>query len=168
MRPFLFLLGAPGAGKTTVTRALLGPKTAFIDRWTIGARFAAAGPYTGAALDGPDSLPFSRALLAKVLERGLQLQRHTVPILEGERFAAAWALEALKGRAQPRAVLLNAAIPTLRSRRAKRGSPPVPDAWYQRRIEACERTLALFPEQHILAPELPVNDVVALVAGWAS
>jgi hypothetical protein len=105
MRSFLFLLGAPGAGKTTVTRALLGTPTSTLDRWTVGQKFAAAGPYTGAVLDGPDSLPYSNVLLEKALERGLLLPPHLVAIFDGERFGA-WARDALRGRARAVAVFL--------------------------------------------------------------
>lgn len=126
MKHAVFLLGAPGVGKTELTRGLLGTGAYVDGRWTVGKRFIAAGPYTGNVFDGPDALPTSvhvvRAMIHETVSKSLP------GLFDGERFCA-WTVKELKAQTVCVALFLEAPIEVLRERRAKRGSPPVLDNW---------------------------------------
>jgi hypothetical protein len=135
MRHAVFILGAPGVGKTELTRGLLGSNTHIDGRWTVGKQFAAAGPYMGNVFDGPDALPYSvhvvRAMLSEFAWKSLPC------IFDGERFCA-WVVRELKGQATCLAIRLTAPVELLQQRRAKRGSPPATNAWLDAKdAQAC-------------------------------
>jgi len=126
MRHAVFILGAPGVGKTELTRGLLGPGAYVSGRWTIGDRIIAAGSYTSDTFDGPDALPKSVHVVRAML---MESARNTLPcIFDGERFCS-WAVQELRGQATCLALRLTAPVDEMQRRRAKRGSPPVPNAW---------------------------------------
>ncbi len=130
----VLILGAPGVGKTTLVRTLLGASTYdTTTRWTVGATYAAAGKYVGEPLDGPDSLPLSNNLLRVTLARRPQ---NRVCLLDGERYATEAMAPDLRGAA---ALLLEAPATVLVHRRASRGSAEMPAEWYTRRIARAER-----------------------------
>lgn len=121
MRTVVFVVGPSGVGKTTLVRHLLGRSTT-LERWTVGSSWAAAGPYTGATLDGPDLLPRSMAVVESMLDRLDAVLPVGMPVLlDGQRFGA-WAIARLKGKARRVVVVLQAPVPVLLTRRAARGS----------------------------------------------
>lgn len=147
-RTVAFVLGAPGVGKTTLVRHLLGAHQT-IGRWSCGARYCALGPYDGAANDGADRLPNTRPVLVRAFER----LEHDVPqgliaLLDGVRFSgadAAW----FERRARRVGVLLTASVATIHQRRARRRSPRMSDAWVTEqagRAERLARDLGRFTE----------------------
>lgn len=128
---FVLICGAPGVGKSSLVRSLLGSHRYDAGtRWSIGARYAAVGEYKGAALDGPDGLPLSPALLEATLSRA---PADKVCLLDGERYAASTML------LDAAAILLQAPASALRIRRDKRGSAPMSEDWYARRIARATR-----------------------------
>lgn len=147
-RQVVWVLGGPGAGKSTLVRALLGFPTRLEGRWTVGSQCAAAGPYTGGTKDGPDSLPYSNDLLEDVLIK--DAPKRTVLLLDGERFAQAWAVGAAP--ALPRiGLVLDAPVRELQTRRTQRGSPSMPDAWVQRAVDRAYRFARYLPRYHVLS-----------------
>lgn len=159
MRKVVFLLGAPGTGKSTLARALLGARATESGRWTVGSEFAAPGIYTGGALDGPDSLPPSEAALQTILERMAEVPPRRVVLLDGERYARPWAVRWLERRASLSAVLLEAPIPVLRERRAQRGSRSMPLDWYAKRIERAAGQAKLMRPVHRVDASMPAAEV---------
>jgi hypothetical protein len=90
----LFLVGAPGVGKTTLVRGLLGsePRLVLKPKWTLsGTDICAGGHYTGAAFDGADTIAYNGARAA--FEYWVEnLRGYPLTILDGDRFSNANAL----------------------------------------------------------------------------
>jgi ribose 1,5-bisphosphokinase PhnN len=139
MRKVIFVMGASGVGKTELVRGLLGVGARTSGRWTIGSRCAAAGPYVGAVLDGPDQLPRTQNVVESMLDRMDSEVPAGLPILlDGNRFGG-WAIERLRGKAAIAAILLTAPTHILLSRRTARGSHGLSAA----RLEGAARQCAL-------------------------
>lgn len=161
MRRIVWVLGPSGVGKTTIVRHVLGEHHV-VNRWSIGARCAAAGPYTGLVLDGPDQLPKTRAVTAKMLDR----LETTVPpglpvLLDGQRFGK-WSVEYMKRRPVRRVgALLTARIATLIRRRHQRGSPPLPAPKLEAQVRTWKRLADSLDEVHVVdteqAPQATMN-----------
>lgn len=99
MRPVvLFVLGAPGVGKTTLVRGLLGSNTTITQpsepKWTFGGNgIVAAGHYTGQTFDGADTVPYNGA--RKALDywaKHIRTHAH-LTIFDGARFSTRPSLE---------------------------------------------------------------------------
>ncbi len=98
----VWIIGDPGAGKTSIVRALLkedswhgtvGSLTQVTQRpkWTVGRYVVAAGHYTGEPFDGADTVPYNGAMDA--LEFWLDnFNSKSVTILDGDRFSNGAAL----------------------------------------------------------------------------
>lgn len=88
MRTVLWLVGAPGIGKTTLARLLLEPGMDLIVRpkFTVGARMCAAGHYTGAAFDGADTIPISDIKPALAYWRDTLFDKE-LSIFDGDKFS---------------------------------------------------------------------------------
>jgi cytidylate kinase len=139
MRKVIFVMGASGVGKTELVRGLLGAARSTVGRWTLGNGFAAAGPYTGAALDGPDQLPHTQNVVESMLDRmDAELPGNLTVLLDGNRFGG-WALERLMGKATCVAVFLSAPSNVLLARRTRRGSGGLSAA----RLEGSQKQCAL-------------------------
>lgn len=142
-RAVLFVVGPSGVGKTTLVRALLGSPTGELARWTVGTRCAAAGPYTGATLDGGDSLPGCMPVVEKMLDTmDLVLPPGLPVLLDGQRFGA-WAMTRLAGKATLVAVWMRAPVHVLASRRALRGSSGLPVSALDGQASAAGRVAAM-------------------------
>ena len=127
----LFVVGAPGAGKTTLVRAMLDLLDPRGERYlhpkpklTIAPRFIAAGHYTGSTFDGADTVPYNgkRALLDHLW--GSRILRDLL-LFDGDRFSdkAVWDEVAARGDVATVWVLnLQASASLLAERRAQRGS----------------------------------------------
>jgi len=123
----LWLVGAPGVGKTAVARSILGMYGAYTlhpsPKWTIGDGVVAAGHYTGSAFDGADTVPYSGAKAALDYWRAHLLQSARLTIFDGDRFSDAGCFErVLATDVSVRIVLLTASEDVLGARRSMRGS----------------------------------------------
>lgn len=156
---FLFLVGPPGSGKSTLMRAFLGmrsggelPLGSYLvpkPKWTVvqgdGVRVAAAGHYTGATFDGADTVAYNGvAGCLAYWDAHLQqitttrVDPLTVTIFDGDRFShekvAAWC----KVRGRVLALHLGAPQDVLDARRAERGSKQNP-SWMAGRVTKAAR-----------------------------
>jgi ribose 1,5-bisphosphokinase PhnN len=123
----VWLVGEPGAGKTTLMRALLAvvdPSTITTivkPKWTlIQNTIALAGHYTGKTFDGADTVPYSGAKDA-IEYWWTNLSHCELTILDGDRFSNAPAWAAFDGYDRM-VVHLRATDDVLTARRAARGS----------------------------------------------
>lgn len=143
-RVALFIVGASGAGKTALVRALLGYPGVTVERerWThsLNRPLTAAGIYRGATLDGADALPPAPQLLAAMVGDVARMDPARDILFDGVRFGAVSA-RALVG-VRVRTVLLSASIETLTGRRARRGSPTTSRSWYVASIDRAARQAA--------------------------
>lgn len=91
----IFILGAPGIGKTTLVREFLtGETLTFIEKpkWTIASDFAAAGHYKGQTFDGGDTVPYTGAADALAYWEA-NLLHLPFTIFDGDRFSTHPSLE---------------------------------------------------------------------------
>ena len=150
----VFLVGAPGVGKTAVARVLLGagPWTLVLKpKWTVGSGVCAAGHYTGSAFDGADTVPYSGARDAVAYWRSELLPAARLTIFDGDRFSDEGSLErVLAAGVSVRVVLLKAPPLVLAERRAARGSQQN-ESWMRGRATKAERFAQLDPEALVLA-----------------
>ncbi len=153
-RVALWIVGPPGAGKTTLARSFLGfddGKGAALvlvqkPKWSIafGGRVVAAGHYTGATFDGADTIGYSGG--AAVLDYWLrELQpRAELTIFDGDRLSHKGALEFVRGHVDRVEVQHVTASPdVLAARYAARGWNPKP-AWIKGRTTKAARFAELF------------------------
>lgn len=148
MTTALWVVGAPGAGKTTMIRTLLELPEAIArmeaylvekPKWTVGRNWCAAGHYTGATFDGADMVPYNGAAAAlDFWESRLRLDR-PLTVFDGDRFSNAGVLERVGKRVdQVRVVLVRTSPADLERRRAARGSNQNA-AWARGRATKAER-----------------------------
>ncbi len=152
MKPvILFVVGAPGVGKTTLVRGLLGDPNFQLmtedaePKWTAalepepgavtsGVRAVAAGWYKGETFDGCDTVPYSGASAALAFwAESLWSVGIPLTIFDGARFSTGSSLTYVRGFAKEVGaaivgVHLVASEIALAARRAARGSNQAP-AW---------------------------------------
>lgn len=112
----LYILGAPGVGKTTLARSLLGwevdplfpggkrfprPDLRLIQseggyKWTQQGSFYAAGHYTGEPFDGADTVGYTQALATLGYWKAKLVKSDSITILDGDRFSTAPSLKFLQ------------------------------------------------------------------------
>lgn len=155
MKPtVLWIVGEPGAGKTTLAREIMGcdlvPRVLSEKpdpKWTrAGDMIAAAGHYTGDTFDGADTVPYNGA--AKALAYWLEHYR-AVPltIFDGDRFSHAGALEWFKTNAPGhRLACVKLWLPerVAAQRRAARSDKVQNPAWVKGRTTKAARFAELF------------------------
>jgi GTPase SAR1 family protein len=142
----IFVVGAPGVGKTTLVRQLLDG-VALIEKpkWTVGRKVVAAGHYKGDTFDGADMVPYNGAQDALIYWRDSLRDRPFV-IFDGDRFSNQTTLDFLRGQdliGRFYCVHLVAREDILAARRAKRGSNQNPSWMLGRATKAArffERT----------------------------
>lgn len=160
----LYILGAPGSGKTTLARALLGvgPFVLTTPKWTVGEQVCAAGHYTGAMFDGTDTIPYAGARAALSFWQD-KLAHVPLTILDGTRLASAPSLEFLQ---KTRHAIIGAHLTcTLAAERRKQRGTLQDPTW----VRGATTRAANFAKKigaMELDSTLPVERLAATVLDW--
>jgi len=147
----LFVLGAPGVGKTSLVRSILGmPERtpALIERpakWTVKSGpdigpiqdICAAGWYSGETFDGGDTVAYNGVKASLDFWEAKLLPRMRLTIFDGDRFSNGPAFDRISRVASVAGLLLRAAPSVLEHRRLKRGSDQDP-TWIKGRVTKAE------------------------------
>lgn len=166
-RRVLFVIGAPGTGKTTAVRTMMGPPSYRLanPKWTIyharGGTVAAAGHYTGNTFDGADTIPYSGAKAA--LDYWWTYLTPWLTILDGDRFSNQSMVTYLRDRG----CSIHGAYLVLpddgAERRAKRGTQQNP-TWVKGRVTKARNFARLINAFTVDASQAP-EQVAAQIAG---
>ena len=149
MRVVLWIVGEPGAGKTSLARALLGPNplvtSSVSPKWTLSIPpgVVAAGHYTGGTFDGADTISYSGG--AAAIDWWAENVSAPLTILDGDRLSNRNTI----ARLMREPVILACAYLELRSeiaaeRRAARGSDQNA-SWVKGRSTKARRFFESFP-----------------------
>lgn len=147
----LFIVGAPGVGKTTAIRSVLDLAWAeyTLPKWTVCGDIAAAGHYTGSAFDGADTIPYNGAMDAVRFWAAHLAPRVRITICDGDRLSHAAVLNAMRATdPDVRCLHFVASKDTIATRRATRGSTQN-EAWARGRTTKAARFTALLPTTEI-------------------
>lgn len=149
MDTVLWVVGAPGVGKTTAVRALLVPFERTIiksPKWTLAGPIAAAGHYTGETFDGADTVPYNGAADCLAAWKNLLRKKAKLTVFDGDRFSNKASLEFFQNlHTKPLIVCayIKASGDTLQKRRDARGSNQNA-TWLKGRATKAERFAGLF------------------------
>jgi len=147
----VFIVGAPGVGKTTLVRELLEPNSALIasPKWTVGPTVCAAGHYVGGKFDGADTVPYNGVQTA-LLFWEQRLASRSVTILDGDRFSFSGAREFFAERgARDTCIYLDTAPETIQARRQQRGTTQNA-TWVKGRVSKALNFATGFAEDRLL------------------
>ena len=142
----LWVVGEPGAGKTTLVSRLIDNKRTLHPKpkWTIGPRTAAVGHYTGGKFDGADTVPYNGVEQALVFWREC-LQDRSLTIFDGDRFSNAGVVDWFRDLKKEPTLLrcIHFVIPPEEGlrRRQQRGTTQNP-VWVKGRITKAARFAA--------------------------
>lgn len=169
MKPtVLFVVGEPGAGKTTLVRRLLEPGhrplVAGKVKWTVSDNVVAAGTYLGGQFDGADTVPYDGARPCLEMWRDAGLARRCLTIMDGDRFSNASVLAWFAQHTPPsRLVCLYLATSDAARRRAARGTNQNP-TWVKGRATKARNFYDSFPgEKFHLDSSSPPDDLAVKV-----
>lgn len=164
----LFVVGAPGVGKTTLVRRMLGfPYVAVTQKpdpkWTLSDdhRTIAAGHYIGGTFDGADTIAYNGAAAALDFWEAECLECQ-LTIFDGDRFSHGSALTRVAQRARVVAVYLTASDELLTTRRAERGSRQNA-SWMRGRATKAQRFFELFSRSLLANASHPPDAITAAV-----
>lgn len=164
MSKFLFVVGSPGAGKTTFIRGCLLERDPYLTpkpKWTVGERVIAAGHYTGGTFDGADTVPYNGVKEALAFwDR--EFAKKVLTIFDGDRFSYGdvhgWAQQ----RGEARALCLRATPELLMARRAARGSNQNPQ-WMKGRETKAVKFFSRFDPSCCFEADVSLTDDLARV-----
>ena len=169
----LWLVGAPGIGKTTALRHVFdGGFASFVPKpkWTIAPPVALAGHYTGTTFDGGDTVPYNGAedCLLFWLTNLRTRPDLRLTVFDGDRFSSAGSLERVRSSGvRCCCVLLTVPGAVLEARRAARGAKQA-SSWALGRATKASRFYEKFGEADRLQinADAPPQQVAAQMAGW--
>ena len=153
MKTILWLVGAPGVGKTTLARRFI-PLLSRVHpspKWTVGRGVVAAGHYTGGTFDGADTVPYNGVKVALTFWQATLALQANLTLLDGDRFSSAGVLQffrELPFGASLRCACAYLALPVevAEARRQARGGGQNP-AWVKGRQTKSLRFFEMFPEE---------------------
>jgi hypothetical protein len=157
MSSALFVLGAPGVGKTSAIRPMLDEDSGRIARpkWTVGAHVVAPGHYTGKTFDGADSVPYNGVQDCLDYWEANFMGAKRLTVIDGDRFSYAKVRDYFTERTDRTvAVLLHAPPGELARRRAIREHTTgrvQNERWARGRETKAVRFFETFPETHRIA-----------------
>lgn len=144
----VFIVGAPGVGKTTAISSLLDPwfmQLVQKPKWTLSPPYAAVGHYGGNTFGGGDTVPYDGAAEAvRYWSRELLSDdRFHTFIFDGDRFSsdavlAMISVQSLESEFDLRCIHITASQDDLDARRAARGSKQN-EAWMRGRATKARR-----------------------------
>ena len=159
----IFILGAPGIGKTTLVREFLaGEQLTFVEKpkWTLASDFCAAGHYKGTTFDGGDTVPYTGA--ADALEYwSANLLHLPYVIFDGDRFSTRPSLEIVSEHAQVIGFHLHADDNLLDDRREERMSNQN-ETWMRGRVTKA-RNFATVIQAHDLDASATPGELAEMV-----
>ena len=151
----LFVVGAPGVGKTTALTKLLDPWSKSLvekPKWTLSPPVAMVGHYGQGTFGGGDTVPYDGAVDAvKYWSRHLLTDpRYSLFVFDGDRFSTKSVLELVSVQCLDHTfenpsycIHMTASEEALAERRAKRGSTQN-EAWMKGRATKAARFAAMF------------------------
>jgi hypothetical protein len=146
----LFIVGEPGAGKTTLARSLLGtpPYSQVVKpKWTISGNVIAAGHYTGAMFDGADTVGYNQVNETLMYWEASLISRLPLTIFDGDRFSHTKAFERVKKCAIPVCVHLLGGETVAERRRARSEQN---ETWVKGRITKAVNFTKLFANDSLI------------------
>ncbi len=169
-RLVVFVVGAPGVGKTSLVRNLLGTVTWMNDspKWTEAEHGVAAGHYKGGTFDGADTVPYNGVVAALEHWWKMLAERRSPTYFDGDRFSNASTLKWLSTNAPKYRVVglhLYAPQETLDERRAQRGSKQNA-AWMKGRVTKAARFATLLSRVLQVDARLETEEMVKQVREW--
>lgn len=144
----LFVVGAPGVGKTSALKELLGAEYDLNEspKWTLGKDVALVGHYGKGTFDGGDTVPYDGAedCFNYWKQNILSDKKYKLSVWDGDRFSTSKIFTALRDEGIPlRCVHFTASPENLKARRDNRGSDQN-EIWMKGRETKASRFAELF------------------------
>jgi ABC-type dipeptide/oligopeptide/nickel transport system ATPase component len=148
----LWIVGEPGAGKTTLARTLIEgiPQLYRKPKWTVSGNVALAGHYQGGAFDGADTIPYNGAEAALIFWNEFLKVKVRLTVFDGDRFSNQNSLSrvfAMSPAIQQLCVLVAPPRTVAAARRKERGTAQNL-AWVNGRNTKSLRFYKLFAADH--------------------
>ncbi len=168
MSDVVFLVGAPGTGKTTLMRALLPEVRTLIasPKWTVTKDIVAAGHYTGDTFDGADRVPYNGVMTALEFWWQQLAGKAKLTFFDGDRFSFNGVLDWMKEHnVRARVIHLTASAETLKARYEARGSNQNA-IWIKGRVSKARKFAEQRSDTLWLESSVPTSTLADHVRRW--